>query len=294
MHSVGSRWRNRVRKKCMGAEYTDHMTRSLRWLKDDIALRMMQKLEVLKHQPRSLLILPDAIGIQGRLLAKRFPRAASHCVIESGAALDRLALKATRTAQFIKNGIPSFSYLSTPSLAVPDQSQDMVFSNLWMQDLQNPSWSVEEAWRILREGGLFTFSYLGPDTGKELRALDLSQSRGLGVKNLPGAWDMHDLGDALVKARFADPVMDMEYLTLEYESDALYIQDAIALGLLSADKSLHALGSEPPFLPKKMTLELVYGHAWVVNKHLSKAKDALAFISPEQIKRKITRDYKQE
>jgi hypothetical protein len=39
------------------------MTRSLRWLKDDIALRMMQKLELLKHEPRSLLIIPDAPGI---------------------------------------------------------------------------------------------------------------------------------------------------------------------------------------------------------------------------------------
>jgi malonyl-CoA O-methyltransferase len=53
---------------------------------------------------------------------------------------------------------------------------------------------------------------------------------------LPGAWDMHDLGDALVESRFSDPVMDMEYLYLDYESDALYLQDALALGLLSAQQ----------------------------------------------------------
>ena len=79
------------------------MTRSLRWLKDDVALRMMQKLEVLKHQPKSLTILPDAIGVHGGLLAKRFPDAISHSVMEPGSALDNLWLKAARTTQFIKN-----------------------------------------------------------------------------------------------------------------------------------------------------------------------------------------------
>jgi malonyl-CoA O-methyltransferase len=179
-----------------------------------------------------------------------------------------------------------FPAMGVDCLELADQSQDMVFSNLWIQLLQNPKWFIQEVWRVLREGGLFTFSYLGPDTGKELRAMDLSQDPDLVLPTLPGAWDMHDLGDGLVESRFSDPVMDMEYLTLEYESDALYLQDALALGLIAAEHLPALLGHKTALLPKKMTLEVVYGHAWVVGKHLSKAKDTLAFISPDQIKRK--------
>ena len=171
-------------------------------------------------------------------------------------------------------------------LSIPDESQDMVFSNLWIQTLESPPWAIQEAWRVLREGGLLTFSYLGPDTGKELRAINPNLLQGHSLCPLPGAWDMHDLGDALVKTRFADPVMDMEYLSLEYESDELYIADATALGLLAPSHSGNVVQRESTLLPKKMTLELVYGHAWAADKRLSKSKDAVAFITPDQIKRK--------
>lgn len=262
------------------------MTRSLRWLKDEIALRMMQKLEILKHQPQSLLILPDAIGSHGRLLAKRFPNARLSSILEPCSGMNAFALKVARASRFIKNGIPTFPTLRMDSLDIADQSQDMVFSNLWMQELDNPKWAIEEAWRVLREGGLITLSYLGPDTGKELRAMDPILLQGHALRHLPGAWDMHDLGDALVQMRFADPVMDMEYLTLEYESDDLYLEDAIALGLLKQNKVGGLKMKKSSLLPKKMTLEVVYGHAWVVNKNLSKTRDAVTFISPDQIKRK--------
>jgi malonyl-CoA O-methyltransferase len=162
----------------------------------------------------------------------------------------------------------------------------MVFSNLWIHSLDQPKWVVQEAWRVLREGGLFSFSYLGPDTGKELRAMQCDAMDGPSLAALPGAWDMHDLGDALVESRFSDPVMDMEYLYLDYESDALYLQDALALGLLS-EQQVQAISADKTVkLPQKMTLEVVYGHAWVVGKNLSATKDTLAFISPDKIKRK--------
>lgn len=260
------------------------MTRSLRWLKDDIALRMMQKLELLKHQPRALLIVPDGPGVHAKQLAKRFPNAGLASVPELGLSwVDAATLKLARTCSFITNGIASFPKMRETGLALPDQSQDMVFSNLWLQSLDQPKWLIQEARRVLREGGLFSFSYLGPDTGTELRAMHWPSSDGSRWGRLPGAWDMHDLGDALVESRYSDPVMDMEYLYLEYESDALYLQDAIAIGLLSADQAQAITEDKNVKVPKKMTLEVVYGHAWVVGKHLSTAKGATAFISPDQI-----------
>jgi len=278
--------RGRV-KSAWGAEYTERMTRSLRWLKDDIALRMMQKLELLKHEPRSLLIIPDAPGIHANHLTKRFPKAALTSVPESDLNwADTTKMKLARTCGFITKGITRFPKMTESRLALPDQSQDMVFSNLWIHALDQPKWVIQEAWRVLREGGLLSFSYLGPDTGTELRAMQCDAKDGSQLAVLPGAWDMHDLGDALVESRFSDPVMDMEYLYLEYDSDALYLQDALALGLLSAQQVEAIAADKTVKLPRKMTLEVVYGHAWVVGKHLSASKDTLVFISPDQIKRK--------
>jgi malonyl-CoA O-methyltransferase len=263
------------------------MTRSLRWLKDNIALRMMQKLELLKHQPRSLLIIPDAPGIHASHLAKRFPNTGLVSVLEPNLSwVDVATMKVARTWGFITKGVTRFPTMTESALAIPDQSQDMVFSNLWIHTLDQPKWVIQESWRVLREGGLFSFSYLGPDTGAELRAIQSHVIGDATLANLPGAWDMHDLGDALVESRFSDPVMDMEYLYLEYESDVLYLQDALALGLLSAQQVQAIAADKTVKLPQKMTLEVVYGHAWVVGKHLSGTKDTLAFISPDQIQRK--------
>ena len=129
-----------------------------------------------------------------------------------------------------------------------------------------------------------TFSYLGPDTAKELRAIELP---GIQLKNLLSPWDMHDMGDALVGERFSDPVMDMEYLTLDYEKPELLLSDIEALKLLNPSAVKQPITHD---LPKKITLELVYGHAWAMGKHLAKAKDNVAYIDLNQIGRKTRSD----
>jgi malonyl-CoA O-methyltransferase len=98
---------------------------------------------------------------------------------------------------------------------------------------------------------------------------------------------MHDMGDALLTERFSDPVMDMEYLTLDYEKSELLLADIEALKL-SNPTALEA--SQMHDLPKKLTLELVYGHAWVVGKHLAKPTDNVAYIDLKQIGRKTRSD----
>jgi malonyl-CoA O-methyltransferase len=102
----------------------------------------------------------------------------------------------------------------------------------------------------------------------------------LKLKNLLSPWDMHDMGDAMLGERFSDPVMDMEYLTLEYEKSELLLADVSAL------KLVHSTPPEIPemnVLPQKLTLEVVYGHAWAIGKHLAKAKDSVAYIDINQI-----------
>jgi malonyl-CoA O-methyltransferase len=81
--------------------------------------------------------------------------------------------------------------------------------------------------------------------------------------------------------------MDMEFISLDYQSDELLLVDAQALKLLQMPAS-EVL--KEGVLPKKMTLEVVYGHAWAIGKHLAKAQDSVAYIDVNQIGRKTRSD----
>jgi malonyl-CoA O-methyltransferase len=125
----------------------------------------------------------------------------------------------------------------------------------------------------LRPGGLFLFTTFGPDTLKELRQ---AWSEVDGDSHVSPFLDMHDIGDALVRARFADPVMDVERLTLTYTHARDLMRD---LKLLGAHNATH---ERPRALTGRTRLaaverayehhrdagrlpasyEVVYGHAW--------------------------------
>ena len=98
-----------------------------------------------------------------------------------------------------------------------------------------PHQVLQEVHRVLRGGGLFMFSTLGPDTLRELRSAD---PRGAaGTHRLA---DMHDVGDALVRQGFADPVMDMEHLTLTYPDVGALLQELRASGYAQAPQPVSA------------------------------------------------------
>ncbi|WP_231969622.1 methyltransferase domain-containing protein [Polynucleobacter necessarius] len=259
------------------------MTQPIRWLQDEIAERMLQKLDIVKLDMKDVLIVPDFPGKHLAVFASRYPRATIHSLAEEGIsefALWRSKASSNWRSLFRFNAAPFAHYQSTGKFDLPDNSVDLVFSDLLIQDLSDPKHFLQECWRVLREGGLIAFSYYGPDSAKELRALEPSD---LQLKNLLSPWDMHDMGDALLGERFSDPVMDMEYLTLDYEKPALLIADIEALKL-SNSSALEI--SKTDVLPQKLTLEVVYGHAWVIGKHLAKAKDNVAYIDLNQIGRK--------
>ncbi|WP_251368325.1 methyltransferase domain-containing protein [Polynucleobacter sp. AP-Kolm-20A-A1] len=263
------------------------MTQPIRWLQDEIAERMLQKLDIVKLDIKDVLIVPDFPGKHLAAFANRYPRATIHSLVEgsiSGFAMWRSKASSNWRSLFRTNAAPFAHYQSTGKLDLPDNSVDLVFSDLLIQDLPDPKHFLQECWRVLREGGLIAFSYLGPDTAKELRAPEPS---GLQLKNLLSPWDMHDMGDALLGERFSDPVMDMEYLTLDYEKPELLMADIQALKL-SNPSAFET--SKTEFLPQKLTLEVVYGHAWVIGKHLAKAKDNVAYIDLNQIGRKTRPD----
>jgi malonyl-CoA O-methyltransferase len=97
----------------------------------------------------------------------------------------------------------------------------------------------------------------------------------------PSDIDMHDVGDFLLQARFAEPVMDMEYLTLEYARLELLIQDALALGLIREGACVREGVNMPPEF--SITLEIIYGHAWTPAIELAREVDGQAIIQVDQI-----------
>ena len=128
--------------------------------------------------------------------------------------------------------------------------------------------------RVLAPGGLLMFSTFGPDTLKELRGAYAGTDRYTHVNRFI---DMHDLGDMLVHAGFADPVMDMETMTLTYADVRALMRDLKAIGahhmsagrrpgmspraVLAAVESNYESRRYDGRLPA--TFEVVYGHAWV-------------------------------
>ena len=89
---------------------------------------------------------------------------------------------------------------------------------------------------------------------------------------------MHDLGDMLVACGFADPVMDMEVLTLTYDDFDDMLGELRAAGSGCAMKARrHGLTGRQAWIKARdayeslrtdgklpATFEVVYGHAWKV------------------------------
>jgi malonyl-CoA O-methyltransferase len=236
---------------------------------------MLDKLAPIKLIPKRILIEPGFEELNYSGFAKRFPQAQIDTLNHDHHGYPRSLISYfNRLRKRFTSGSGAVFEQSIPA----DVKFDLVVSNLYLQNLSNLNEWLQKTHHHIKQGGLICFSYLGPDTGKELKKVARED-----LRSLPGALDMHDVGDALVKNRFSDPVMDMEYLYLEYESDVAMFQDAQALGLV--DPQAISTEFEGPS-DKKMTLEIVYGHAWVLSKNLSSGDSQTAYIRLDAIKRK--------
>ena len=112
-------------------------------------------------------------------------------------------------------------------LPLQTNSVDLVWSNLALHWHPQPDRVFAEWRRVLRVDGLLMFSCFGPDTFRELRDAFMETDA---TPHALSFVDMHDLGDMLVHAGFATPVMDMETITVTYDSVDKLIADARAWG----------------------------------------------------------------
>jgi malonyl-CoA O-methyltransferase len=140
----------------------------------------------------------------------------------------------------------------------------MVWSNLAAHWFDDPLAAVAEWHRVIRPEGLLMFSAFGVDTLKEVRPAATDGAAGAAASTgWPAFQDMHDWGDALAAAGFADPVMDVEQLTLTYEDEGRFWDDVESLSMLPSlrDRS-STTGAMRTGGPLQLSIELVYGHAW--------------------------------
>jgi len=226
-------------------------------LEAEVATRMLERLDYVRLAPRR--ILDAGSGPPWRELPRRYSEAVTIALDFSLAMLRRPGLL-TRLA-----GARALRVCGElDRLPLAQGSVDLVWSNMALHWLSDPLAAFREFRRVLAPNGLVMFSTLGPDSLKELRAA-------AGTKRVHAFIDMHDLGDMLLAAGLAAPVMDMELLTIEYPNADRVLADLRASGQTSArldrprglagrafgERLRRALGEKP-----KLTFEIVYGHAW--------------------------------
>ncbi|MDB5794175.1 MAG: bioC [Noviherbaspirillum sp.] len=256
------------------------------FLRREIASRMRERLDLIKVEPRVVLDAGCGEGADIGVLQDRFSEACVLGIDASPAMLDaargRQVAALSSMSRLLAKWLPGRSSggLSAGSVLCGDFAQlpfgvnsvDLVWSNLALHWHPQPDRVFAEWRRVLKIDGLLMFSCFGPDTFKELRSAFGESAH---ARLLPFV-DMHDFGDMLVNAGFSTPVMDMETITVTYDSVPKLMADVRSLGgnplqtrprglhgRASRDRAMHALEkSRGPDGRMPLTFEVIYGHAF--------------------------------
>jgi malonyl-CoA O-methyltransferase len=196
------------------------------WLHAEVAKRMAERLQIVRLQPARIIDWWSFLGAGGELLAKAYPQA-QRVLVEPTPALVQRSQDAQRAAWWSPKrwrGEEVQVVLDGDPIGEPAQ---LLWANMMLHAVQDPPGLMSRWQEALAADGFVMFSCLGPDTARELRALYAR----LGWPDPSQAFvDMHDLGDMLVQAGFADPVMDQETITLSWATPQAMLDELRSLG----------------------------------------------------------------
>lgn len=245
------------------------------WLHEEIGRRMEERLQWIRLQPKRWV---DWAPVNGGLathaaVRARYPKANCLAIETSGLRLQKAKVALTN---------PWWTVWKRQSVSVADlanslqqqEAFDMVWANMALHTAVAPQ-SLLRAWHsLLATDGFLMFSSLGPDTLRELQPI--YQDMGWGDPS-HAFTDMHDWGDMLVQAGFAEPVMDMERITLTYATPSDLLKDLRLLGRnlhhqryqnlrgrgwrQSLESALWTLAKPDQGGRLVLTVEVIYGHA---------------------------------
>ena len=250
------------------------------WLHEEVASRMVDRLQWINLQPKAWTHWGAVRG--GQLahvaLLEKYPKAECFLPIASeliaDAAIKNIAKSADKNSKWNLSNL--FKSKAKVNDAMPaDGAVDMLWANMHLHNALDPQILIAQWHTALATDGFLMFSCLGPDTLRELRRM----YEQLGWPQPSHQFtDMHDWGDMLVQAGFAEPVMDMERIVLTYETPQKLLQDLRELGRnlhpdrfpalrgkawkakLEAALTKHL--SDPAEGGRlKLTFEVIYGHA---------------------------------
>ena len=255
-------------------------------LQREVCARMLERLDYIKLQPAHILDAGGGTGWGARQLAQRYPATQ---VIALDIAIGMLQIARSHSSWWRKLFSDAQQLQvcgDIEALPLASNSVEMVWSNLAVQWCNDLPATFVELHRVLKTDGLLMFSTFGPDTLKELR----QAFNGVDQHNhLNRFADMHDIGDMLVDAGFAEPVMDMECLTLTYDDvrGVLYDLKRIGAHNATAGRGQGLMGKNAwARLVKNYerlrrdgklpaTYEVVYGHAWKPQPRMTKEGAAI-------------------
>lgn len=241
-------------------------------LQREVADRLLERLDYMNIAPAHILDLGAGTGYCSRGLADKYPKAKIYAV-DIAAAMMQYARQSIPWLRKLKKR-DQFIVSDANQLAFADNSMDVIFSNLTLQWCPQLERVFNEFRRILKPGGMLLFSTFGPDTLKELRQ---SWARVDGHVHVNQFIDLHHVGDAMLGAGLADPVMDMEMITLTYKNVKTIMKDLKQIGAhnVNAGRSKGLTGKgrfrkleqeyesyrHNEILP--VTYEVIYGNAWI-------------------------------
>ena len=241
------------------------------WLHEEVARRMEERLQWIVRNPASWLHWSPLQGgrkVHERLV-QRYPKAQGY-VQQGSAAQVQLARAHLQQAWWA----PARWLKSDPQFSMPTKQVDMLWANMALHMEADPQALIQQWHAMLAVDGFLMFSCLGPDTLRELRRVYADLGWPAPHHEFT---DMHDWGDMLVHAGFAEPIMDMERITLTYSS-----ADSLLVDLRGLGRNLH-IQRFPALRGKQwrgklheilesalrgsdgrlqLTFEVVYGHAF--------------------------------
>lgn len=237
-------------------------------LQKEVCKRLLEKLDVVRLSPQWILDAGSGTGEAVKPLQKKYKKAEVVLLDLS----ERMLKKAAGQGALFRK--PHQVCANIESLPFADNSFDLLFSSLAMQWCNDLGATLVEFKRVLKPGALLQFATFGPDTLKELRASWQQVDDAVHVNSFI---DMHDIGDGLLQAGFAEPVMESEIITVNYQEVDTLMQDLRDIGanvtasghrqglltrnMLKQLREAYEVYRQQEVLPA--SYEIVYGHAWV-------------------------------
>ncbi len=274
------------------------------FLQREIADRLFERLDYIKVDATRILEVGCGTGYATKKLREKYLESELIALDLAPAMVrhtaDVLKLPAGFFNLFKKKNPPHLFSADAEYLPLASTSIDFAISNLTIQWC-DPQQIAREVARVLRPNGLFMFTTFGPDTLMELRTAFQTVDDKPHVNQFV---DMHDIGDMLVEAGFADPVMDQEIITLTYSDLKTMLRELKGIGahnvlpgrltgLMGRTRWQRMVDGYERFrvdgrLPA--TYEVVYGHAWMPTVSKRKTIDGQQKITLSEFKRMVHGD----